>query len=78
MKPFHLSKNHDSANVFNRENVIAENNMPIGGGDIPNISNINSGNPNIIRIEPIHIGGDNINQEDGEENPNLLNNLDME
>ena len=53
----------------------AENNIPIGGGDMPNIQNINDGNANVIRIETMHIWEDNQNQEDNGENPNLLNNL---
>ena len=45
---------------------------------MPNIQNINDGNANVIRIEPMHIGGDNQNQEDNGENPSLFNNFDME
>ena len=73
-----MTKNHNNTGIFNYDNGYAQNNHLNEDMDIPNIHNMNQGNPNVIRINVVPNPGRIRNQENDEGSLNLNNNLEIE
>jgi len=78
LKPFRLSKNHASTEVFNHGDMGPQINNQNQIQEMPNILNASQGNQNIIRIEPNRLDelGENLGNDEGD--LHMENNLEFE